>query len=319
MKARFSLEHEVLQLFKEQNLLGKKILLAVSGGADSMALLASVTAICGPSKVGVVYYHHGPTQNQIQAEYREKASKFVQQICLDRGLTYFEERSDDELLSEEQMRDARYDFFKRIYLKNDYEVLVLAHHLDDLLETRLLRLIRGTGPEGLPSMSSLANTHGMAIARPLLKMTKKKLLSYLSEVELSFVEDPSNLENAHFRNWLRNVWLKQLEEHQPGGVQNIGNSLDKIAEALSSQVLHFSEKGINRQQWISLGESARKQQIASYLLHQIKVQFTAGNIQELAKLISRDQRVFQFEYLDLFWSIDAEFIQANHRGRKTAL
>jgi tRNA(Ile)-lysidine synthase len=239
-------------------------LLALSGGVDSVALLKALLTIqqAAKIKISAMYVHHGVSPDPNVNFYRNKCENFCRQFCLDHNIEFeLSEKPKEILKSEESFRDFRYAQLFDYQKKIGAEILVTAHHRDDLLETRLLRLIRGTGPNGIASMKTWQSlnlnenqlkyyknpqmgfvdkkelktvpvTH--YLWRPLLKTSKQELLLYLKERRVDYIDDPSNSSSDYLRNWLRNEWLPQLEQKATGSVNSLARSLEILAENLEN-------------------------------------------------------------------------------------
>lgn len=182
-----------------------KYILAISGGIDSMALLDMVaTDHAGVRTTNfsdanwsddfvVATFDHG-----IRGEQSHRDAEFVAKCCRDYGVTC---RIGCGKLaidaSEEAARQARYAFLFRLSNELGGAKLVTAHHQDDLLETAVMNLVRGTGWRGLAPMAD------ERIVRPLLSYTKADLTCYMLERDLPWVEDQTNFSPRYFRNRLR--------------------------------------------------------------------------------------------------------------------
>ncbi|MGI9251206.1 MAG: tRNA lysidine(34) synthetase TilS [Pseudohongiellaceae bacterium] len=132
---------------------------------------------------------------------------------------------------EGEARTARYEAFKQ-NLQND-EVLLLAHHRDDQMETFLLRLMRGAGPRGLAAMPALRKLDKGWLARPLLHADRKELLSHAKAAELVWVEDPGNSDETLDRNYCRYTILPALAERWPGYKESWNKTITLADEAES--------------------------------------------------------------------------------------
>ena len=173
-------------------------LLAISGGVDSACLLHMYK---DDPEVFVVHFNHGtrPSSNDDEKFVKSLAEKYGKKFMVGRA----------ELganVSEEKARTARYDFLRKTAKENNAEIFT-AHHLDDLIESITINLLRGTGWRGLVPLD--AND----IKRPLIEknFSKKDLLKYATENDLSFREDPTNHEDNYLRNRLR----EKLHEFSP--------------------------------------------------------------------------------------------------------
>lgn len=192
-----------------------KILLAVSGGIDSVVLLnllvkkklAKFTGKEIPKieKIVVASFNHAI---HTKADAHEK---FVRQLAGKYDLEFFSEKARKNLASEAQARDARYAFLEKIMKRERCDLVALAHHAGDQIETILLNLIRGSGMQGLSGMQEISGNKW----RPLLQISKSKIENYAKRNHLKFVKDPTNLELKYSRNFLRKEILPKLEALNP--------------------------------------------------------------------------------------------------------
>lgn len=155
--------------------------------------------------------------------------------------------------SEEKARDVRYQFLREMKQKHEAEAIITAHHQDDLIETALINVLRGTGPKGLIAISV-----NKEIIRPLLKYTKNDILAYAKAHELKWVEDATNQDNDILRNYIRNEVLKQLREtdrqkiiEQIRNIELVNSETEDIIANLSHKIL-INGTTLNRAAFISL-------------------------------------------------------------------
>lgn len=199
-------------------------LLGVSGGADSIALMAIVRAICDrhdAPPVTVVYINHGlhPDAEQwghlVQGVSQRLLfgfdSKLVSVIESGRGL-------------EDAARAARYSAFETLMCEQD--VLMTAHHLDDQLETFLMRAFRGAGPEGLRAMLPERRLGRGRLVRPCLGIPKTELLSIAEQVAPEFVRDPTNHDSRYDRGFLRQELIPLIQSRWPQAALAVGRSTE---------------------------------------------------------------------------------------------
>jgi tRNA(Ile)-lysidine synthase len=176
-----------------------KYVVAVSGGVDSMVLL-DVLRHQPELDLIVVHYDHG-----IRADsYKDR--KLVQNAAHDYGLIFeYEEGKLDPNTSEAAARDKRYDFLRRMQAKYRATAIITAHHQDDMLETVILNMLRGTGRKGL---SSLASRPGLL--RPLLQSTKPEIYDYARQNNIQWREDSTNSDERYLRNYIRHQIAPKL-------------------------------------------------------------------------------------------------------------
>ena len=196
-KAQVHLEHIIFNSYKswlQKNIeCPAKLVVAVSGGKDSMSLLKALIQVFPKDQLVVAHFHHGDFFNK---EFRDQALSLIQNFCSAEYLVLEHEKSLDFLKSESDCRKARMNFFTRVLMKHNSSVLVLAHHLDDWLETQLIKLIRGCSFESLNQNLELSAFLVGAIKtykwRPWIRNMQSEVLEYVDEKKVSFVEDPTN-------------------------------------------------------------------------------------------------------------------------------
>lgn len=331
-----SLEHRVWSQFKLHKLTDVNCFaLAVSGGLDSMVLLDVLTKLKPKAQFLVLHYHHGLGRNEIQNQYRNECLDLVRETCQKLidckiNLEFKHEVSQEELFSENDFRKARLCFIKteikNFVLKRPDQQIYFAtgHHYNDLLETRLLKLIRGCGADSLKRFRFV----NQQVVRPLLFETKDRLLSHAQHNNLSWCDDPSNVDNRFLRNWIRNIWLKQLEKKRPGSVMNLSESLSRAIDVVDNndQVIeinygpvieHSGARNLNeyrlkvywldRALYLKLHPAAQMTALAR-LLAKLKVDFTEGQIKEVRKRLDKNQKELTFTVACVNWVINAERI-----------
>lgn len=195
---------------------GDGLLLGYSGGADSTALLGLLleTRELLSLRVAACHVHHG-----IRGESADRDERFCRERCEELGIEYFpvfadvpERAAAEGRGLEETGRAVRYESFERICREQGFRFILTAHHADDNLETLLLHLTRGCGPEGL---CGIPERRGERILRPLLTFCKDELLAYCHEKGLPFTEDESNGDESYSRNLIRAKVLPVLRQINP--------------------------------------------------------------------------------------------------------
>ncbi len=204
------------------------IYIGYSGGVDSHVLLhlcASITEL--KDKITAVYVHHGL---QAEAESWAGHCKITAEIL---GVNFVLLRvnavASQGESPEEAARNARYKALKSLIGAND--VLLVAQHRDDQLETVLLQLFRGSGLRGLSAMPECMAFGLGLMLRPLLNVSKPAINDYAQEHALSWVDDPSNLSNDYDRNFLRNAVLPLLKQRWPACDKTVARSARHCADA----------------------------------------------------------------------------------------
>ncbi len=303
-------ESKLLNVLKEQNFpKTMKPVISLSAGRDSVALLRAIMSIRAAVKLNelsVVYIHHGHSENSDQQTYRDQAAEFVKQLCDKFDLNYIvTPKPSEQLSSEEQFRSFRRSCYEKLLEKDQNYYFWLAHHQQDLLETRLIRLIRGTGPEGFKAMSLCQPPY----VRPLLNFSSQEIERYLNDIGQDWLEDPSNESEDYFRNWIRHQWLTQLEDYRPGSIQRMAESLEQLSENLNPvQQDVFTEQGLDRPKFRGLKRSQQKQALAQFCLRKGVKNYTQGQFNELLKHLDRDEKMFTLDIMNSRWKVDAKHI-----------
>lgn len=216
----------------EQNftqLKDKKLLLAVSGGIDSMVLLDLFYKL----RFDICVVH---CNFLLRGKESNGDEMLVREICQDRSTPYFIESFDTlEFAKENKLsiqlaaRKLRYDWFRELLLENQLDYLVTAHHLDDNVETFLINFTRGTGLEGLTGIPAQNGN----IVRPLLPFSRLEIENYALENKIQWREDSSNASDKYFRNKLRHDIVPILKELNTGFLDSFQNTLYHLQQAES--------------------------------------------------------------------------------------
>ena len=193
----------------------QKLMLGLSGGADSMALALVLIVLREQHGFALrcIHIHHGL---RTAADLDEA---FVRAFCLHHELSLKIKRVHVLRAGslEAEARAARYEAFYEELAADEGEVLVLAHHMDDQAETMLMRMMAGTGGTGLSAMRERTG----AIWRPLLDSRRHDIMQYLMPRGQAWREDESNEDERHFRNALRRRLMPVVEDMSPAAVPNL--------------------------------------------------------------------------------------------------
>lgn len=198
----------------------KKYLIAVSGGVDSVVLLDMLAK--KHENILVAHFDHG-----IREDSKEDAI-FVRQLAVKYGVKFFTKR--EELganASEEKARRARYKFLRELSEKQN-ATIVTAHHLDDVVETIIINMVRGTGWRGLAVLNA------EDIYRPLINFKKQEIINYAKQNNLKWREDSTNSLNVYMRNIVRHKI--DLSNEQKNELQILHQEQIRLAEEIKSEV-----------------------------------------------------------------------------------
>lgn len=210
------------QLFEEH----QKVLLAVSGGIDSMVLLHLFEH--SGFEYGIIHCNF-----QLRGEESDGDEEFLKQQVAAHGVpAYYETFETEEFAEingisiEMAARELRYKYFEKIRLQHNYDFIATAHHQDDLVETFFLNLSRKTGIKGLTGISAKTGK----IIRPLLFADRKEIEDYATANFIDFREDSSNKEVVYQRNFLRHQILPLFNELNPSFKKNILASIENLKD-----------------------------------------------------------------------------------------
>lgn len=225
----------VLAFCRAQNIFSTKqsqsVLVAVSGGRDSMALLdilCHLAKSCPITSLAVAHFEHG-----IRGEASRADAEFVQSYCEARMIPFFVKYGDVLLYArqkkmslEQAARVLRYDFLRTVKEKIGAQVIALAHHADDQAETMFLHMLRGSGLQGLLGMQ--AKSHDLV--RPLLFLRRAEIAEYVQARHIPYREDATNADTKYTRNFLRHKVFPLLEKHvNPKTVEAMGRLASLLA------------------------------------------------------------------------------------------
>jgi tRNA(Ile)-lysidine synthase len=205
---------------------GAKLAIALSGGIDSMVLLDAACALAPERRLALsaIHVHHGLSPNA------DQWAVFCAEQCAARNIAISTHRLDLRRERGQSLEaHARKLRYERL-LAADVDVIALAHHADDQAETLLLQLVRGAGPAGLAAMPAF--TPGRpALLRPLLALPRESLASYAQARGLVWVDDESNSDPRHARNFLRSEIAPLLRARFPGYPATLVRAANHQAEA----------------------------------------------------------------------------------------
>lgn len=225
------LEEKVLETIKRYNLLQEKdtVIVAVSGGPDSMCLLNALVNLKEKLKLNKIAVAH---VNHMLREEAQEETEYVKKYCENKNIEIYikyaniKEISENNKISEETAgREERYKFFEEIESKINANKIAIAHNLNDNAETVLMHFIRGTGINGLTGIKPYRD--GKYI-RPLIECDRKEIEEYCKEKKLNPKYDKSNLDNNYTRNKIRNLLIPELKENYNPNIISGINKLSRI-------------------------------------------------------------------------------------------
>ncbi|HKK81988.1 MAG TPA: tRNA lysidine(34) synthetase TilS [Prolixibacteraceae bacterium] len=215
-----------LEFIKKEKLFdaSHKLLLGVSGGADSVALTHLVDRI--PNKYAIAHCNFNLRDGD--SDYDER---FVKEMAEEFGVQCFlssfptrEYAAENGVSVEMAARELRYNWFEKIRAENNFDFILVGHHLDDVLETFMLNLTRSTGIRGLTGIKPKAGN----ILRPLLFATRKDVEQYVKNEKLGFCTDHTNADTKFKRNAIRHHVLPEFEKLNPAFKKSLQQTIDYL-------------------------------------------------------------------------------------------
>jgi len=211
---------------------GTPVLVGVSGGPDSMALLHALMALSDHLSIqlGVAHLNHclRPGAADRDARFVAEAAQKYGIPCYAESKDIYKDCKNSGLSLEEASRNARYRFFHEVCRKNGYDKIAVGHHHDDNAELILLYLLRGSGSVGIGGILPVRDS----IVRPLIRTSRTEILGFLASQDISYRLDASNLDENFLRNRIRHQLIPLLEEsYNP----RISEALNRLGNILQSE------------------------------------------------------------------------------------
>lgn len=252
-----------------------RYVVAVSGGVDSVVLLHMLRQLPGV-ELTVAHYDHG-----IRADSAEDR-RHVQAMAREYGLPFVYHTGNlGAEASEAVARTARYQFLHDTRRASGAGAIVTAHHQDDVLETIMLNLIRGTDRRGL---SSLRSTD--VVRRPLLHISKAELLRYAAEQGLHWREDSTNADTKYLRNYVRKFIMPRLAETDRQRLLDISRRTHELNQEIAQQAAHYlhlqsQARQLDRHSFIMLPHAVAREIMAEWLRAHADVEISRSTLERL--------------------------------------
>lgn len=214
-----------------------KILLAVSGGIDSMVMFHLLKE--AGFRIAVAHCNF-----QLRGEASDGDQQWVEDVCRQSGVTCFVRKFDTNAHAIAQgvsvqmaARDLRYDFFEEVIKTHGFDCVATAHHFSDVVESVLLNLVRGTGMDGLRGIAMKKNN----IIRPLLFATRDVISDYARQHHILWREDESNGSDDYQRNFLRHQVIPRLKEMNRGFEESFRDTHERLLGARDFATAYINE------------------------------------------------------------------------------
>ncbi len=286
---------------------GQKILVAVSGGVDSMVLLHALYLLVKKNRwqISVAHFNH-----RLRGRASEADEKLVRQAAKTLRLKFFGGGADvkqfaaqTKISVEMAARKMRHEFLARTAREQKIAVIALAHHADDQVELFFLRLLRGTGGEGLAGMkwhSPSPADKNTWLVRPLLDFPKAELLAFACENKIRFRDDATNFANDFLRNRIRNELLPLLrKKYQPA----VDKAVLRLMDIVGAESEFVSEAACCWERRHPAGPARRKTRSHASRMPALP----DGGFDNLALAVQR--KVLQRQLVSLGWLPDFELVE----------
>lgn len=239
--------NKILEIIKKYKMIesGDGIVVAVSGGPDSMCLLNNLIEINNDENIELnfkIYVAH--VNHQIRKEADEE-SKYVKEFCDKNNIPFFMKKVDiikiaelEKRGTEETGRKVRYDFLEEVLENTKSNKIAIAHNLNDKVETILMNIIRGTGTKGLNGIEPIRDNK---FIRPLIEIERNEIENYCEEKKLNPKIDKSNFENIYTRNKVRNILIPLIQKEFNS---NIIKAIDKLSK-ISNEEQNYLDEIVN--------------------------------------------------------------------------
>ena len=234
---RPSLLTKVLETIKKYNLIedGDRIVLGVSGGPDSIAMLNVLKDIKNDKKLQMNFDIIVAHVNHMIREEAIDDQKFVENFCEKIGVSFYAKSIDVQKIAnnkkigtEEAGRNARYDFFDEILEKENANKIAIAHNKNDKIETIIMNMLRGSGLAGLKGIEPIKNNKYI---RPLIECERFEIEEYCAQNDIKPRIDRTNFENVYTRNKVRNIVIPFIkQEFNPNIIQTMDRLSDLVKE-----------------------------------------------------------------------------------------
>lgn len=240
---------KVIDYIKENELIqkGDKILVALSGGPDSVCLLHILYELKDTFNLtlGAIHINH-----MLRGEDSDKDEKYIIKLCNELGINHYVKRIDIEYVAkfenvslEVAGRNERYKAFEEIRKKYEYNKIAVAHNANDQAETVLMRIMRGTGLEGLTGIKSKRED---GVIRPILCLNRQDIERYCEEKRLNPRIDSSNYERIYSRNKVRLDILPYMKEHFNKDIIDTLNRMSILLQKDNEFIEKYSNKCYNK-------------------------------------------------------------------------
>ena len=272
------LKERLLRFILEKNLFETtdRLLITVSGGVDSVVLVHLLSKL--KYDFGIAHCNFGLRGVESDLD-EDLVKKLADSLKVNFFVQHFETKNfanDEKISIQMAARDLRYSWFQKLAKENKYDKILTAHHADDVVETLLINLVRGTGISGLKGISA----ENKNIIRPLLLFTKSEILDYAKENKINWREDASNLETDYLRNKVRLELIPLIKKYNPNVSENLMHTAQFSEEAeiiihqkLESEITNYfiEEENISKLNISAIQNSTYPKSILYFICKKLKL------------------------------------------------
>lgn len=288
-----------------------RFVIACSGGVDSMVLCELASQLLTKNQLVIAHFNHLTRGDESQADL-----ELVKSFAQEKGILFISDRRQGDKVGEADLRKERNAFLEGVRESYQCDFILLAHHLQDQLETFLMRLLRGTGLDGLSVMQP---KNGRWI-RPFLNLSKETLLEEAKKRNISFRHDSSNFESGYFRNQVRLNLLPEMEKLAQvyGGrekwLQRLPLLFDELLwakkELLSQTEEWLGEVLVETEYWVRIPKSSfeahshfQKARALRWILARCRVEpISQQEMKQALTRIEKGVKRFSVTGVDIFYS-----------------
>ena len=266
------MKEKILETIKKYNMIenGEKVVLAVSGGPDSICMLDILNDIKNDETIDINFEIVVAHVNHMIRKEAEEDEKYVKKYCEEKQIEFYSKSIDVQKMAnnnkigvEEAGRKARYDFFDEILERTNAQKIAIAHNKNDKVETVLMHILRGSGINGLKGIEAKRGKY----IRPLIEFERSEIEEYCSKKNLQPRIDKTNFENEYTRNKVRNLLIPYIQkEFNPNLIQTI----DRLSNLVAEEEKYIKKKN----------EKVYKEMLISESENEIQLRLKTFNIQE---------------------------------------
>ena len=240
----------------------KKLLIAISGGLDSVVLYHLLATLNFDISLAHCNFNLRGKESDLDEEFVNNLSQKTSNQIFIKSFDTEKHSKENKLSTQIAARELRYTWFQELVEKHNFDYILTAHHADDNLETFLINLTRGTGLEGFTGIPKINGN----IARPLLPFSREDILNYAKENKIEWREDASNASTKYTRNKIRHQVIPVLKEINPSLLSSFEKTLENLQESqqiLEDRIDEVSLEIIDTKETITKINIAKIQQLSN--------------------------------------------------------